>query len=130
VNIKCKFSIILNSFFCILFRNGKKYAGEIHFVYLNPETRQTVVLGIFINSQPNITLSEDLTVEEWRKYPEEAGKLKVITSPTVSNLMGTYLNDFSRYEGSLTTPPCTEGIMWTVFNRCIISLFIEVLRMK
>jgi hypothetical protein len=74
VNIKCKFSIILNSFFCILFRNGKKYAGEIHFVYLNPDTRQTAVLGIFINSQPNITLSEDLTVEEWRKCLEEAGK--------------------------------------------------------
>ncbi|CAF5210759.1 unnamed protein product, partial [Rotaria magnacalcarata] len=37
--------------------------------------------------------------------------------------MGENLQDFWRYEGSLTTPPCTEGIIWTIFTQPII--FIE-----
>ena len=37
--------------------------------------------------------------------------------------MGENLNDFWRYQGSLTTPPCTENIIWTIFKEPII--FIE-----
>jgi hypothetical protein len=36
--------------------------------------------------------------------------------------MGNDLLEFWRYEGSLTTPPCTEGIIWTIFKKPIAFL--------
>ena len=40
----------------------------------------------------------------------------ITTLLTDSNLD---LDDFFSYNGSLTTPPCTEGIKWNVLNRVL-----------
>ena len=98
---------------------------------MNPETHQIAVLGIFMESKPNTSLNENLTIAEWRKYFSEAGNLTRITDSTVISLnlallMGTNLNDFWRYEGSLTTPPCTEGIIWTIFKTPILFTESEI----
>jgi len=111
--------------------NGVKSAGEIHFVFKNPETGRTAVLAIFMKStqDPNIeerfSNDEDLTLEEWKKYFAVAGRLRNTKDSTVfrSNLavlMNTQLNDFWRYEGSLTVPPCTEHLIWTLFRSSIL----------
>ncbi|CAF1381328.1 unnamed protein product [Rotaria sordida] len=116
--------------------NGMKYAGEIHFVHINPSTNQTAVLSIFMqsaffqNETTNNTvrfLDED-TRKEWKRYFDIAQTLKIEDNTTIiylnlSLLMGKNLRDFWRYEGSLTTPPCTEGIIWTIFKEPII--FVE-----
>ncbi|CAF4666049.1 unnamed protein product, partial [Rotaria sp. Silwood2] len=116
--------------------NGIKHAGEIHFVHINPETKQIAVLGIFMESNRNTSTNEtihirkrrnniydtdNITINEWEKYFATAANLNEINNSAVLNLnlaslMGKNLNDFWRYEGSLTTPPCTEGIIWTVFK--------------
>ncbi len=114
-----------------------KYAGEIHFVHMNLQTSELAVLGFFMQSNQDITLSEmknrstdisnttNTTNNEWRKYFAAAVTLRVKTNSTVvslnlASLMGSNLNDFWRYKGSLTTPPCTEGVIWTVFRTPII----------
>jgi len=104
-----------------LFRNGVKYAGEIHFVYTNPKTNKTAVLGIFMESNR----TENSSIEEWKRYFTVTVNLDQINNSTVLNLnlaslMGDNLNDFWRYDGSLTTPPCTEGIIWTIFKTPIV----------
>lgn len=117
-------------------RNGSPYPGEIHFVYMNHLTNQTAVLGIFMKSATydNKTGNTSMnpidveTREEWLKFFDRAQNLTTENSSTVLSLnleylMGENLHDFWRYEGSLTTPPCTEGIIWTIFKEPI--MFVE-----
>ncbi|CAF3900834.1 unnamed protein product, partial [Rotaria sp. Silwood1] len=105
--------------------NGVKYAGEIHFVYQNPVTSQMAVLGMFMQSYLHkkrfVFDKNDLTRDEWHRYFDTAKTLtsendSILFDSNVTLLMGENLQDFWRYEGSLTTPPCTEGIIWTVFK--------------
>ncbi|CAF0825120.1 unnamed protein product [Adineta steineri] len=111
--------------------NGIKYAGEIHFVYLNRLTSQMAVLGIFMQSYADseaIQLDEnDKTRQEWQRYFDITQTLKSENDSTVFNLnfrslIGDNLADFWRYQGSLTTPPCSEGVIWTIFKQPIVFL--------
>ncbi|CAF4299868.1 unnamed protein product [Rotaria sordida] len=103
---------------------------------MNPNTRQTAVLGIFIqssfvdNGTPSSTayfIDEDVR-KEWKRFFDIAQTLKIEGSTAIMRLnlallMGKNLRDFWRYEGSLTTPPCTQGVIWTMLKEPII--FVE-----
>ncbi|CAF1639269.1 unnamed protein product [Rotaria magnacalcarata] len=113
--------------------NSKKYAGEIHIVYVNRRTRQLAAIAIFMQSNRSIDLNEtkntyqieNTTLNEWKRYFSTARTLQysnisIVLSLNLAKLMGNNFNEFWRYQGSLTTPPCTENIIWTVFKAPII----------
>ncbi len=62
---------------------------------------------------------------EWENLFSSADDLKQINQSITINLnlaslININFNQFWRYTGSLTTPPCTEGIIWSVFKQAIV----------
>ena len=125
-----------HSFFDLSFRNGQKYAGEIHFVHQNTETGKYAVLGFFMQSHSSSNSSgssphrkrrkrdtsttSEATMNEWTNYFSIASGVDANMTGSINMnltaLMGGNVNNFWRYSGSLTVPACSEGVIWSVFT--------------
>ncbi len=85
---------------------------EMHLVHQSPDGEYAVI-GVMINrgaENPAFTLV-------WDNMPAEEGELETISGVTV-NAEDLLPQDQSyyRYNGSFTTPPCTEGVKWFVLS--------------
>ena len=100
--------------------DGHRYPAEAHFVFTNNQTGQLAVFAYLF------TIADRFHQEnaEWRKYADTASKLTNINDNiccilNLRVLMQVNEREFFRYMGSLTTPPCTEGVIWTIFTTTI-----------
>jgi carbonic anhydrase len=91
--------------------NGHRYPLEIHFVHTAPDGTLGVV-GVF--AEPGNTNPALQAVLDALDANGEADR------PTL-DLSGLLPEDrdYFRYEGSLTTPPCSETVDWAVLARAI-----------
>jgi len=108
--------------------DGKAYPLEIHFVHYNtkyknlgeavPKKDGLAVLGVFfkIDSADNEALKP---VIDKANMIKEAGANTTISQFNLRNLMPKNIEDFYRNNGSLTTPPCSESVTWTVFKNVL-----------
>jgi hypothetical protein len=89
------------------------------------------MLSLYFNNETqNSTIHyyDEETRQEWLRFFNIAQTLQKVNNSIIFNLnlallMGENLQDFWRYQGSLTTPPCTENVIWTIFKDPII--FVE-----
>jgi len=95
--------------------NGKAYDMELHLVHKDANNK-LAVLGIMIKvGQKNEKLAA-----LWSVLPKEKTTQDIALEQPID--LSTLLpQDQStlRYNGSLTTPPCTEGIKWTMLEQPI-----------
>lgn len=95
--------------------NGKTYNGEIHFVSQSADGT-IAVMGVFIK-----TGAKNDTIQKIINYlPKTKGQVKAIQNKQINpiNLLPQAKN-YYRFNGSLTTPPCTEGLKWIIFAQPI-----------
>ncbi|XP_072292029.1 carbonic anhydrase 12-like [Eucyclogobius newberryi] len=105
--------------------NNKQYAGEMHVVHFNSDKYQNLsvaadksdglaVLGVFIEiGEFNPAFDQFLKFLKGIKYK---GQKVQISGFNVKDLFPARLDEYYRYDGSLTTPPCYPSVLWTVFR--------------
>ena len=93
--------------------DGRNYPMEVHFVHKNAEGRLAVIGVLMMPGGENSLFS---TIME--KAPKEEGSASVgmiEQRGMIAPIDGVY-----RYQGSLTTPPCSETVLWTVLSTPIL----------
>lgn len=101
--------------------NGKHFPLEAHFVHKDQDGHLAVVAVMFHLDKPNHSIQA-----LWEQVPDRIGETAELKPPSGSCGIAPEVGacgllpiekDYVRYNGSLTTPPCTEGVTWIVLKQ-------------
>ncbi|XP_018536449.1 carbonic anhydrase 12 isoform X1 [Lates calcarifer] len=105
--------------------NSRQYAAEMHVVHFNSDKYPNMssaidksdglaVLGVLIEiGEFNPTFEQFLKFLNGIKY---RGQKVQVPGFNIRALLPARLDEYYRYDGSLTTPPCYPSVLWTVFR--------------
>lgn len=94
--------------------NGQSYAMELHFVHADENGALAVIGVMFSEGQEHPVLSK-----LWSFMPEHAGESNELPVKIEETDLMPPTSDYYYYSGSLTTPPCSEGVAWIVLKNPI-----------
>ena len=92
--------------------NGESFPLEAHFVHEAEDGSLAVVSVLFQIGEENEALAR-----LWKQMPRKAGEKAAMASQVRAQDLMPEDRDYYRYNGSLTTPPCTEGVLWLVMKQ-------------
>ena len=97
--------------------NGASFPMEIHFVHATPDGREVVVGVIVQTGVYNAELQKILD----NAPPTGTNVINTIPGVTINpnGLLPSNKSSYLTYAGSLTTPPCSEGVNWFILTNFI-----------
>ncbi|HHQ4482689.1 TPA: carbonic anhydrase [Aeromonas veronii] len=91
---------------------GKSYPLEGHLVHVSDKGEIAVVAVMFEAGKANPVLAA-----AWGELPAKVGEIHTLKAPLSAEQLLPESRDYYRFSGSLTTPPCSEGVRWLVMKQ-------------
>jgi carbonic anhydrase len=91
---------------------GRSYEMELHLVH-RAEGNDLAVVGVFLTRGG----SSKALASIFEALPSAVGRKHQLKSPFNPADFLPARQTYFRYDGSLTTPPCTEGVLWFVLEQ-------------
>ncbi|QUJ69869.1 carbonic anhydrase (plasmid) [Photobacterium sp. GJ3] len=92
--------------------HGRSFPLEGHFVHADKQGNLAVIAVMFQEGSENQMLA---TI--WSQLSRTVGETVALSQPVDANQILPVQQDYYRFSGSLTTPPCTEGVRWIVMKQ-------------
>jgi carbonic anhydrase len=93
---------------------GKAYPMEAHLVHADKDGNLAVVAIMIQQGKQNAAIDNI-----WSSMPAEEGEKSAPELPFSAAALLPKTRNYYRFNGSLTTPPCTEGVRWVVMKQPI-----------
>ena len=93
---------------------GRSYPMEVHYVHADKDGNLVVIAVLFETGEKNAELEK-----AWAHMPENAGEKGVLSKSVDANNLLPHDHGYYRFNGSLTTPPCSEGVRWFVLKQSV-----------
>ncbi|MDE1461803.1 carbonic anhydrase [Spartinivicinus poritis] len=92
--------------------DGQHFPLEAHFVHADSKGNLAVVGVMFKAGDTNKKLAK-----LWQAMPNQANTKQNLATPFNAMDLLPKSHDYYRFNGSLTTPPCSEGVLWLVLKQ-------------
>ena len=92
--------------------DGKHFPLEGHLVHKDKDGHLLVVAVMFSDGAPN-----PLLASLWKKLPAKEGEKNELPGALNAIDLLPAEREYYRFAGSLTTPPCSEGVTWLVVTK-------------
>lgn len=91
--------------------NGKSYPMEAHLIHADKEGAILIIAVLFEQGDDNKALHHD-----WMKMLYKKHTKHLLYKNINTKLLLPDNRDYYQFTGSLTTPPCTEDVLWIVMK--------------
>lgn len=91
--------------------NGKNFPMEGHFVHADKDGNYAVLAVMFDGEETNTELAK-----AWSHMPKANDGEHTLATAIDANQLLPADHSYYRFNGSLTTPPCSEGVVWLMMK--------------